>query len=59
LSSLHRAFLNFSSDGEMAIAYVLQTNYADVSLAKKMWNVWRETIGLLPVIVNFCKNSFL
>jgi hypothetical protein len=34
----------------MAIAYVLQTNYADVSLAKKMWNVWRETIGLLGKI---------
>jgi hypothetical protein len=55
------AILNISSGiswaGEIAIVDVLHTNYLIVSFAWEKRNIWRVKIGLLPVIVNFCKHN--
>jgi hypothetical protein len=60
-SSLHRVILNLFSGvsyaSEMTIVDVLQTSLPSYLPCKEKWNVWKVAIRLLPMIVNFCKNS--
>jgi hypothetical protein len=60
-SSLHRVILNLFSSvsyaSDMTIVDVLQTSLPSYLPYKGKWNVWKVAIRLLPMIVNFCKNS--
>lgn len=60
-SSLHRVILNLFSGvsyaSEVTIVDVLQTSLPSYLPCKEKWNVWKVAIRLLPMILNFCKNS--